>query len=171
LVLAEPVASAEPRGSLSAITILFDPFELNAAERSLKKAAEVIPLGARSFDILVALVDRAGEVVSSSELIAKVWPDVTVGEISLRVHLSALRKALGEKEFGRKFITNVKGRGYCFIAPVTRRTAKDHNATLFARSSNLPLALDRMIGRDDLFLRLAHFCGRSGLSPFWVPAV
>ena len=146
--------SAEKHGSPSAFRILFDPFELNVAERSLKKAGEVIPLGGRTFDILLALVDRAGEVVSKSELIAKVWPNVTVEEISLRVHLSALRKALGDEESERKFIKNVKGRGYCFIAPVTCRTAEDHDTNLFVRSSNLPPALRRMIGRDDAVLEI-----------------
>jgi predicted ATPase/DNA-binding winged helix-turn-helix (wHTH) protein len=145
---------AEQRSSASAIRILFDPFELNVAERSLKKAGEVIPLGARAFDILTTLVDRAGEVVSKSELVAKVWPDVTVEQGTLRVHLSALRKALGSGESERKFITNVQGRGYCFIAPVTRQTAEDHDANLFVRSSNLPPALSRMIGRDDIVLEL-----------------
>jgi DNA-binding winged helix-turn-helix (wHTH) protein len=78
-------------------------------------------LGGRAFDILLALVDRAGEVIGKDELIAKAWPDVTVEEGSLRVHLSALRKALGDGGFGRRYIENVKGRGYCFVAPVTRR--------------------------------------------------
>lgn len=146
--------SAEKRGSPSAFRILFDPFELNVAERSLKKAGEVIPLGGRAFDILLALVDRAGEVVSQSELIAKVWPNVTVEEISLRVHLSALRKALGDGGCGRRYIANVQGRGYCFVAPVTRRTAEEHDTSLFVRSSNLPAALTRMIGRDDAVLEI-----------------
>jgi predicted ATPase/DNA-binding winged helix-turn-helix (wHTH) protein len=144
--------SGEKRGSPSAFRIMFDPFELNVAERSLKKAGEVIPLGGRAFGILLALVDRAGEVVSKSELIAKVWPNVTVEEVSVRVHLSALRRALGGEGTERKFITNVKGCGYCFIAPVTRRTAEDHDTNLFVRSSNLPPALSRMIGRDDAVL-------------------
>src|SRR5258705_11147062 len=96
----------EQQGSASVAKVLFGPFELNLNERSLKKADEVIPLGARAFDILTALIDRAGEIVSKNELIAKVWPDVTVEEGSLRVHLSALRKALGEGQLGRKYITN-----------------------------------------------------------------
>jgi DNA-binding winged helix-turn-helix (wHTH) protein len=117
LVLAEPIMPAEQRGQPSEIRVLFDPFELNVTERSLKKADNVIPLGGRAFDILLALVDRAGEVVSKDELIAKAWPDVTVEEGSLRVHLSMLRKALADGEFGRRYIENVKGRGYCFVAP------------------------------------------------------
>jgi DNA-binding response OmpR family regulator len=62
---------AEHIGSLSPIKILFGPFELSTAERSLKKAGEVVPVGGRAFDILTALIDKAGEVVSKGELIAK----------------------------------------------------------------------------------------------------
>jgi DNA-binding winged helix-turn-helix (wHTH) protein len=109
--------------SSDATSILFGPFALNVAQRTLRKADDVIPLGGRAFDILLALLDRPGEIVSKADLIARVWPDVTVEEGSLRVHLSALRKALGDGQFGNKYITNVQGRGYCFAAPVTRQAA------------------------------------------------
>jgi predicted ATPase/DNA-binding winged helix-turn-helix (wHTH) protein len=148
-VLAELVMLAEQIGSPSATRILFGPFELNVTERSLKKADEVIPLGGRAFDILMALIDRAGEVVTKSELIARAWPDVTVEEGSLRVHLSALRKALGDGQFGNKYISNVQGRGYCFVAPVTRQAGKQDGGSAFAVASNLPPVLGRMVGRDD----------------------
>ena len=143
---------AEHIGSLSPIKILFGPFELNVAERSLRKADDVIPLGGRAFDILLALLDRPGEVVSKGDLIARVWPDVTVEEGSLRVHLSALRKALGERQFRNKYITNVQGRGYCFAAPVVHRVGEPDKGSAFSKSSNLPPALNRMIGRDDAVL-------------------
>jgi predicted ATPase/DNA-binding winged helix-turn-helix (wHTH) protein len=153
-VVAEPVMAAEQIGSSSAGRILFGPFELNVAERSLKKADDVIPLGGRAFDILLALLDRPGEIVSKGDLIAKVWPDVTVEEGSLRVHLSALRKALGEGQFGNKYIANVQGRGYCFAAPVRREAAEPDKADTFSKSSNLPPTLGRMIGRDDAVLEI-----------------
>src|SRR5258708_13581774 len=143
---------AEQRGQPSEIRVLFDPFELNVTERSLKKADNVIPLGGRSFDILLALVNRAGEVVSKGELFAKVWPDVTVEEGSLRVHLSMLRKALADGGCGRRYIENVKGRGYCFVAPVTRQAGND-KASSFARSSNLPPAPTPMVARADTLLQ------------------
>src|SRR5207244_10506682 len=146
--------SVQQIGSPSAIRLRFGPFELNVAERSLKKANQVIPLGGRAYDILIALLENAGEVVGKAELIAKAWPDVTVEEGSLRVHLSALRKALGDGQFGHNYITNVKGRGYSFVSPVSRQAAEDHSASSFARSSNLPAALSRMIGRDDAVLEL-----------------
>ena len=151
-VSAEQLMPAEHIGSLSPIKILFGPFELNVAERSLRKADDVIPLGGRAFDILLALLDRPGEVVSKGDLIARVWPDVTVEEGSLRVHLSALRKALGERQFRNKYITNVQGRGYCFAAAVVHRVGEPDKGSAFSKSSNLPPALSRMIGRDDAVL-------------------
>src|ERR1700744_921552 len=92
--------------SSSAIGLRFGPFELKFAERSLKKATEVIPLGGRAYDILIALLENAGEVVGKAELIARAWPDVIVEEGSLRVHMSALRKALGDGQFGDKYIAS-----------------------------------------------------------------
>jgi predicted ATPase/DNA-binding winged helix-turn-helix (wHTH) protein len=148
-VVAESPMPAARMGLPNATRVLFGPFELSAAERSLRRAGEVVPLGGRAFDILTALVDKAGEVVSKDELIAKAWPNVTVEEGSLRVHLSALRKALGDGRFGTKYIENVQGRGYCLVVPV-KRQADDHdrgNTSLGV--SNLSPRLSRMIGRDD----------------------
>jgi predicted ATPase/DNA-binding winged helix-turn-helix (wHTH) protein len=148
-VVAKPVMPAEQVGSSSAIRVVFGPFELNVTDRVLKKADEAIPLGARAFDILIALIDRAGEVVTKNELIASAWPDVTVEEGSLRVHLSALRKALGDGQFSNRYFSNVQGRGYCFVAPVIRRVGKQDKGSGFAGLSNLPPALGRMVGRDN----------------------
>jgi predicted ATPase/DNA-binding winged helix-turn-helix (wHTH) protein len=133
-----------------AILLRFGPFELNVAERSLKKANQVIPLGGRAYDILTALLENAGEVVGKAELIARAWPDVTVEEGSLRVHLSALRKALGDGQFGNKYIANIQGHGYSFIAPVTRFPADRDRGNASVGLSNLPPALGRMVGRDDV---------------------
>src|ERR1700754_130783 len=146
--------SIQPIGSSSAVRLRFGPFELNVAERSLKKANQVIPLGGRAYDILTALLEKAGEAVAKTELIAKAWPDVTVEEGSLRVHLSALRKALGDGQFGDKYIANIQGRGYSFIAPVTCLPADRGRGGAFAGSSNLPPALDRMVGRDGMVLEI-----------------
>jgi predicted ATPase/DNA-binding winged helix-turn-helix (wHTH) protein len=146
-VVTESAMSAE--GSPSAMRVLFGPFVVSTAERSLKKAGEVVPLGGRAFDILVALIERAGEVVSKSELIAKAWPDVTVEEGSLRVHLSTLRKALGEAQFETKYIENVQGRGYSFVVPIKREAGDHDQGNTSLGVSNLPPPLSRMIGRDD----------------------
>src|SRR5260370_11619687 len=146
--------SVQQIGSPGAIRLRFGPFELNVAERSLKKASQVIPLGGRAYDILIALLENAGEVVGKAELIAKAWPDVTVEEGSLRVHLSALRKALGDGQFGDKYIANAQGQGYSFIAPVTCLPADRDKSSASAGLSNLPPALGRMVGRDDVVLEI-----------------
>jgi predicted ATPase/DNA-binding winged helix-turn-helix (wHTH) protein len=146
--------SVQQIGSPSAIRVRFGPFELNIAERSLKKANQVIPLGGRAYDILIALLEKTGEVVGKAELIAKAWPDVTVEEGSLRVHLSALRKALGDGQFGNKYIASIQGQGYSFIAPVTRLPADRDRSSASEGLSNLPPALGRMVGRDDVVVEI-----------------
>src|SRR3984893_1597008 len=146
--------SVQKVGSPSTIRLRFGPFEVNVAERSLKKANQVIPLGGRAYDILIALLENAGEVVGKVELIARAWPDVTVEEGSLRVHLSAVRKALGDGQFGNKYIASKQGQGYSFIAPVARLPADHDRGNASAGTSNLPPALGRMVGRDDVVLEI-----------------
>src|SRR6266571_3503187 len=153
-ILAEKFMSVQQIGLPSAIGLRFGPFELNVAERSLKKVDQVIPLGGRAYDILIALLENAGEIVAKSELIAKAWPDVTVEEGSLRVHLSALRKALGDGQFGNKYIASIQGHGYSFIAPVARLSADHDRGNASAGMSNLPPALGRMVGRNDAVLEI-----------------
>ena len=111
--------------------VSFGPFRLYPAQRLLKKGEDPVRLGARAFDILLALVERAGEVVAHKDLIAKAWPNVIVEETSLRVHLVSLRKALDGEQSSEYYITNVKGRGYCFSAPVSyERSAPDVESPL-----------------------------------------
>lgn len=141
--------SVQQIGSPGAIRLLFGPFELNVAERSLNKASEVVPLGGRAYDILITLLEKAGEVVGKAELIARAWPDVSVDEGSLRVHLAALRKTLRDGQFGDKYIANIQGHGYSFIAPVKRLSA-DRRGEASSGLSNLPPALGRMVGRENV---------------------
>jgi predicted ATPase/DNA-binding winged helix-turn-helix (wHTH) protein len=138
----------------------FGPFSLLTAERLLKKADESIPLGGRALDILTALVERAGEVVTHRELISTVWPGVTVEDANLRAHIAALRKALGDGRDGARYVSNVAGRGYCFVAPVTRSSARQPvpitGITPTERVQRLPPRLTRMVGRDDTVRSLAQ---------------
>jgi predicted ATPase/DNA-binding winged helix-turn-helix (wHTH) protein len=138
----------------------FGPFSLFGAERLLKKADEPIPLGGRALDILIALAERAGEVVTHKDLISTVWPDVTMENANLRFHIAALRKALGDGREGARYISNIAGRGYCFVAPVTRSSAKRPGpvtgVTTTERVPKLPPRLARMVGRDDTVQALAQ---------------
>ena len=98
----------------------FGPFELSIGERVLRRDGQVLPLGGRALDILIYLAERPGEVIVKQELIDHVWSDVTVEEGSLRVHVAAIRKALGDGQFGNRYIANIKGRGYSFVGTVVR---------------------------------------------------
>jgi DNA-binding winged helix-turn-helix (wHTH) protein len=73
----------------------FGRFELRASERKLLRQGMVVDIGDRAFDVLVALVVRRGQVVTKSQLLDLVWPDVAVEESNVQVQVSALRKCLG----------------------------------------------------------------------------
>src|SRR5690348_9621007 len=98
----------------------FGPFRLMPAQRLLLEGETPVRLGSRALEILTTLVRRAGEVVGKDELMALVWPNTTVHEINLRVNVATLRKTLGDGRPGRRFVTNLPGRGYQFTAPVER---------------------------------------------------
>jgi len=95
--------------------MVFGPFRLDIQGRTLHRHGNIVPLRARSFDILCVLVGAGGDLVSKDALMARVWPGVFVEENTLQVHVSALRKALGEDVDGQRYILTVPGQGYRFI--------------------------------------------------------
>jgi predicted ATPase/DNA-binding winged helix-turn-helix (wHTH) protein len=137
--------------------ILFGPFRLLAAKRLLLHADKPVRLGSRALDILIALVERAGELVSKDELMARVWPSTFVEPANLTVHIAALRRTLGDGRDGNRFLVNIPGRGYRFVALVT--FAEDLQTSMPAtakREHNLPTRLTRLIGRTDVIDELAQ---------------
>src|SRR6266436_5151199 len=99
--------------------ISFGPYRLLAAQRLLLEGDRPVRLGSRAFDILAALVERAGEVVGKEQLIARAWPRTFVEEANLKIQVSALRRALGDGQGGHRYVVTVPGRGYNFVAPVS----------------------------------------------------
>jgi DNA-binding winged helix-turn-helix (wHTH) protein len=101
----------------------FGSFVLWEVQRRLEQRGERIRLGARSFDLLMQLVKRPGEIISNEQFLASVWSGVVVEEASVRVHMSIVRKALGRPETQdrcREWIINIPLRGYCFVGQVYR---------------------------------------------------
>src|ERR1700721_1159153 len=130
--------------------VSFGSFRLSAAARILEQCGSPIKLRGRALDILITLIERAGEVVDKRDIMARVWPGVTVDENSLRFHVAALRKALGDGQAGARYVTTLPGRGYCFVASVTRLDISRQQATetpVHERPGKLPARLTRMIGR------------------------
>ena len=130
----------------------FGSFRLIPAQRILSEDGNPVHLGSRALDILAALTERAGETVTKEQLIARAWPDMVVDEGALRVHVAALRRALRDGRGGNRFITNIPGRGYSFVAPVRREPGRETAVRLNpqALGNNLPAQLTRVIGRTEI---------------------
>jgi predicted ATPase/DNA-binding winged helix-turn-helix (wHTH) protein len=146
--------------------ISFGPFRLVAAERLLLEGDKPVRLGSRAFDILAALVERAGQVVGKEELIARAWPQTFVEEANLKIQVSALRRALGDGQNGHRFVVTVPGRGYNFVAPVSLdgpSRAPLRPTTTPAGVHNLPLAVTRMVGREEAVAALVSRLSRQRL--------
>ena len=105
-------------------TYEFGGFTLEIGERRLSHNGEPVALAPKALDLLVALVRRAGRLISKQELLDSVWPESFVEEGILTVHVSALRKALGDTSRPPRYIETVARSGYRFIASVTE-TATD----------------------------------------------
>jgi DNA-binding winged helix-turn-helix (wHTH) protein len=134
----------------------FVSFRLLRDQQLLLNGETPVRLGSRAREILTALLERPGVVVSKEELFARVWPKQFVEEGNLKFHVAALRKALGD---GQRFITNVPGRGYCFVAPVhtparTDATGRDSKPQS-DEPRHLPAPLSRIVGRTDTIVALA----------------
>ena len=125
----------------------FGPFELLFGQRELRRDGVVLPLGSRALDILVYLAARPGEVIAKKELIDRVWSDVNVEEGSLRVHVAAIRKALGDGKFGNRYIANIQGRGYSFVGSVIGLDDSATHTAVQQSHGTLPARPRRMIGR------------------------
>lgn len=116
---------------------------VDAGRRTIVVRGQGAPVGARAFDLLVALIDRRDRVVPKDELIDIVWPRSVVEENNLQVHISALRKVLGAQA-----IATVAGRGYRFTLPLAGESPRFAAAEAPAPPTNLPASEPELLGRD-----------------------
>jgi DNA-binding winged helix-turn-helix (wHTH) protein len=121
---------SEPAGAVPT-EISFGPFRLLPGQFLLLEGDEPVRLGSRALEILIVLLERPGELVSKQELMGRVWPDTFVEPANLTVHISALRRTLRDGRDGNRFIINVPGRGYIFVASVGMSAPE--NRTVFLR--------------------------------------
>ena len=156
----------------------FDEFTLDVRERRLLRGAEVVRVSPKAYDVLVALVQQRGRLVTKDELLKRIWPESFVEEGGLTVHMSALRKALGEDAHRPIYIETVAGSGYRFIAAV-RFDSEDEKP--FASSAVArPVELYELVGRgrshllSDSFLELPAavdaFRSAIEIDPTYAPA-
>lgn len=140
----------------------FGPFCLSPGERLLTRDGELVPIGGRSFDLLVVLTEQPGRVLSKRELLKRVWSDVVVEDGSLRFHMAGLRKLLGDGRDGARYISTQVGVGYAFVAPIERFESEAIGGAstmgvsgrdqiengVRAGATNLPARLPHLVGRE-----------------------
>ena len=150
--IASPPVGRE-RGLSTAM--LFDGFTYLPGQALLLSAGQPLRIGSRALDILGCLLAHAGDLVDKATLARWVWPTTVVEEVSIRVHLAALRKVLGDGRDGARYIINVPGRGYRFVAPVRRA------ALAVASDADARMPPDRLDGRTrELIALVAAACHR-----------
>ncbi len=128
----------------------FGPFTLTRGPSGLRRQGQPVPLGPRTLELLLLLVERASQVVSKQELMQRLWPDTVVDDSTLRFHVALLRRTLGEGSRDPHHIATISGRGYCFAATVQQRGG-DARALPEAAA---PRAA-RLLGRESLLAELA----------------
>ncbi|MDU9393819.1 ATP-binding protein [Pseudomonas sp. zfem002] len=133
--------------------VQFGPYRVYPGQRLIVEHDRPLRLGRRAMDILLVLLERPGEVIGKQQLLARVWPDSVVEEISLRVHIAALRKALGDGQGGQRYIVTVAQRGYSFVATLAQARELPAPASGEVRH-NLPPRRTRLIGRQVLVNQL-----------------
>jgi predicted ATPase/DNA-binding winged helix-turn-helix (wHTH) protein len=133
----------------------FGSFQLLPKKRLLLDAGKRVPIGSRALDILIVLIENAGQVVTKEQLMIHAWPHTIVEETNLRVHIAALRRALGGDQTGSRYLSNVIGRGYSFVDSVIweKDPTGENPGTAKAtpRSTSVygfPAPLTRVVGRS-----------------------
>jgi len=124
----------------------FGPYQLDASRCLLQRAGASVALTPKAFDILLALIECRGEVVSKDELMRRVWPDSFVEEGNLTYNISVLRKALGERAGEHQYILTVPGRGYRFVAEVSEAASASAEAAAAEANGALGTSAPRTTG-------------------------
>lgn len=143
--------------SSCAATIRFGAFCLLPSQRLLLEGDQPVPLGSRALDILIALIERQGELVTRRELMSRVWPGITVVDANLSVHIAALRRALHDGHDGNRYLVTTPGQGYRFVAAIsTTQDPRPVSAWLpMEQDVDVRTMITRLIGSADELRRLA----------------
>jgi DNA-binding winged helix-turn-helix (wHTH) protein len=115
----------------------FGPFQLDPIQRLLLRNGEVVALTPKALEILLLLVENRGKILDKELIIKRVWPDTTVEEGNLSVHITAIRRAMGGNLPDHRYIITHSGRGYSFVAEMGRAEGIPPEFKLNSTSSDL----------------------------------
>jgi predicted ATPase/DNA-binding winged helix-turn-helix (wHTH) protein len=135
----------------------FVDFTLSPTRQLLTQNGRAVRVGSRALAILQLLIERHGSLVTKQDIFDRVWPKLQVEEENIRIHVAALRRALGDDQAEQRLIVTEHGRGYRFIAPIQRFQAEDFSTDSPDRvqsSATLPVRLTSIVGRDEIIEQL-----------------
>ena len=147
----------------SECSIAFGPFILLPQQRLLLDSGKAVRLGGRALGLLTALVERAGEVVSKDDLIKRVWPNTTVEESNLKVHVGNLRRILRDGLEGSRYIVNVSGRGYSFVGAISVSEVSAIASRSTPPLRGMPQVLTQLVGREEAIGSISSLIARRRL--------
>jgi predicted ATPase len=136
------------RGAVTGPVISFASFQLDSTRLQLSEGGRRLDVGARACALLLVLLQREGEIVSSKDLLKSAWPGVTVDEVNVRVHVTALRKVLRDGKQGTQYIHTIPRRGYRFVGEVTLAERPAPGPAPLSELSAPPHPLASLVGRD-----------------------
>jgi predicted ATPase/DNA-binding winged helix-turn-helix (wHTH) protein len=131
----------------------YEQWEIDLGRRELRSRGIPVPLGGRAFEVVTVLVQSASEFVTKDDLMDRVWPGATVGEGTIHVHISAVRKALGPD---RGLLKTASGRGYRLLGSWTAQQRQGRASPVYSPltrtsgsqpANNFPPLISRLIGR------------------------
>ena len=150
---------ADPADFSTERALAFGSFRLLPSRRLLFDGETPVRLGSRALEILIALIERRGELAGKDELINRVWPSTHISEGNLKLQVAGVRRALGDGRDGRRYIETSPGQGYRFVAPVTvinDAASAGQALPILTSKHNLPVQLTRLIGRAGVVSKLVE---------------
>jgi len=150
---------ADPADFSTERAFAFGSFRLLPTRRLLFDGETPVRLGSRALEILIALIERPGELIGKDELISRVWPSTHISEGNLKLQVAGVRRALGDGRDGRRYIQTSTGQGYRFVAAVTvinDAASAERALPTLTDKHNLPVQLTRLIGRAGVVSKLVE---------------
>ena len=154
-------------------TVLFGPFRYDVRNQYLWRGKRQLPLSNKAFEVLQYLIEHTGQLVTKDDLLTALWAETIVGEATLAVYISEVRKVLGDGRRTPRFIETVHGRGYRFIGKVvssqhsvasTEEGARDwgpgtHSSSL--QASRLKSLAPNFVGREAELAQLHQWLSKA----------
>jgi len=147
----------------------FGEYRIEKTERLLTHLGEAVPLPPKAADVLIALLESNGNVITKEQLMQRVWPDTFVEEANLSRNVFLLRKALGDTRTGDKFIETIPRRGYRFVGPVSKTSEGETIQLIAAERTTSRVVVEEEVDTSGNLPNVRAWTSttREGSKPYW----